>query len=290
MVGTMGGRMRTTTHSGGVYAQVENVAVPDDASAARAVQDVVTEFLRSKSGQGFLQLFASIQTPTNVRPDTTPSDRINDYASDPLASAIHPKEKKLKPTKANDALTPIVVSEGVFCSSELRKHAFYADNHTLIFNMDVNDALELLAHHEMVVNCIVTSPPFYGQRDYEVDGQIGLEEHPSEFITKLVDTFDRCGPILAENGSLWVNLGDKIHPIVTPIHAMVQTRKRFIAAASFGSSSDKSGVIGLSIPGRPIKFWQARQTSRSVHALRRPPATLGFSSSHQRRIFSTRTR
>jgi site-specific DNA-methyltransferase (cytosine-N4-specific) len=90
----------------------------------------------------------------------------------------------------------------------LREHAFYADNDTLIFNMDVNDALELLARNEMVVNCVVTSPPFYGQRDYEVDGQIGLEEHPAEFVTKIVDVFDRCGQILAENGSLWVNLGD----------------------------------------------------------------------------------
>jgi site-specific DNA-methyltransferase (cytosine-N4-specific) len=118
------------------------------------------------------------------------------------------KRNELKPTKANDALTPIITSQRVFCDAALREHAFYADNDTLIFNMDVNDALELLTRHEMVVNCIVTSPPFYGQRDYEVDGQIGLEEHPSEFVTKIVDVFDRCGRILAENGSLWVNLGD----------------------------------------------------------------------------------
>jgi site-specific DNA-methyltransferase (cytosine-N4-specific) len=41
--------------------------------------------------------------------------------------------------------------------------------------MEVREALRLLAAHQMQVNCIVTSPPFYGQRDYEVDGQIGLE-------------------------------------------------------------------------------------------------------------------
>ena len=208
MVGTMGGRMQTATQSGGVYAQVEDVAIPNHALAAVPVHDVITEFLRSKSGQGFLQLYASIQTPTSVWPDKTSSGPIKDCASDPLASANLPKEKKLKLTKANAALRPIVVSEAVFCASELRKHAFYADNHTLIFNMDVNDALELLAQHEIVVNCIVTSPPFYGQRDYKVDGQIGIEGHPSEFVAKLIATFSRCGSILAENGSLWVNLGD----------------------------------------------------------------------------------
>jgi site-specific DNA-methyltransferase (adenine-specific) len=60
----------------------------------------------------------------------------------------------------------------------------------------------------MVVNCIVTSPPFYGQRDYEVDGQLGLEEHPFQFLSSLVAALDGCKSILAENGSMWVNLGD----------------------------------------------------------------------------------
>jgi site-specific DNA-methyltransferase (cytosine-N4-specific) len=68
--------------------------------------------------------------------------------------------------------------------------------------------LSLLAKHKVFVNCIVTSPPFYGQRDYEVDGQIGLEEHPEDYIRKLVEGFRRCRPVLACNGSLWVNVGD----------------------------------------------------------------------------------
>ena len=60
----------------------------------------------------------------------------------------------------------------------------------------------------MLVNCIVTSPPFYGQRDYKVDGQIGLEDHPAEFVRSFVECFDLCRPVLAENGSMWVNIGD----------------------------------------------------------------------------------
>ncbi len=113
-----------------------------------------------------------------------------------------------KPTKANAAMHPMVVSEEVFCSEALRAHAFYADDNVLIFNMEVRKALQLLADHQMMVNCIVTSPPFYGQRDYEVDGQIGLEEHPREFIQNLVGVFNLCRPILADNGSMWINLGD----------------------------------------------------------------------------------
>ncbi|HEY4642167.1 MAG TPA: site-specific DNA-methyltransferase [Thermoanaerobaculia bacterium] len=113
-----------------------------------------------------------------------------------------------KQTRANVAMHPVVVPEEVFCARKLRTAAFYADENVLIFNMEVREALRLLAAHQIIVNCIVTSPPFYGQRDYEVDGQIGLEAHPKDFIRSLVESFDLCKPVLAQNGSMWINLGD----------------------------------------------------------------------------------
>ena len=121
------------------------------------------------------------------------------------------KEAKAPPkplTKANLALVPQVVSAEAFGNAELRKAAFYADDDILILNMDVRTAMEHLARAGVIVNCMVTSPPFYGQRDYGVEGQIGLEEHPSQFIANLVSCFEAAKPVLAENGSLWVNLGD----------------------------------------------------------------------------------
>lgn len=111
-------------------------------------------------------------------------------------------------TKANAALVPQVASKAAFADKELRKAAFYADDNVLIFNMDVREAMAHLARAGVIVNCMVTSPPFYGQRDYGVDGQIGLEEHPRDFIANLVACFESSRPVLAENGSLWVNLGD----------------------------------------------------------------------------------
>ncbi len=103
---------------------------------------------------------------------------------------------------------PQVISEAIFSSTKLRDLAYYADDTTLIFKMEVREALKLLEEHQIFVNCIVTSPPFYGQRDYEVEGQIGLEAHPSIFIDTLSDVFGLCRSILADNGSLWVNIGD----------------------------------------------------------------------------------
>lgn len=111
-------------------------------------------------------------------------------------------------TKANAALRPQIAAPDAFLNSALKNAAFYADDNVLIFNMDVREAMVHLVKAGIIANCMVTSPPFYGQRDYGVNGQIGLEEHPSAFIASLVDCFESCKPVLAENGSLWVNLGD----------------------------------------------------------------------------------
>ena len=59
-----------------------------------------------------------------------------------------------------------------------------------------------------MADCIVTSPPFYGQRDYGVDGQIGLEDDPVKYIARLLEVFTLCMDVLKPTGSLWVNLGD----------------------------------------------------------------------------------
>lgn len=115
---------------------------------------------------------------------------------------------EVKPTKANIALRPQVAAPDAFLHPALKEAAFYADDNVLIFNMDIREAMAHLAKSGMIVNCMVTSPPFYGQRDYGVEGQIGLEAHPAEFIASLVNCFESCKPVLAENGSLWVNLGD----------------------------------------------------------------------------------
>ena len=59
------------------------------------------------------------------------------------------------------------------------------------------------------VHCIITSPPYWGQRDYGTDGQIGLEKTFEEHIDKLVEGFREMRRILRDDGVLWVNYGDK---------------------------------------------------------------------------------
>lgn len=58
------------------------------------------------------------------------------------------------------------------------------------------------------VHCCMTSPPFYGLRDYGVDGQIGLEETPDEWVSRLVAVFAEVRRVLRDDGTLWVEIGD----------------------------------------------------------------------------------
>ncbi|MEK6832813.1 MAG: site-specific DNA-methyltransferase [Nanoarchaeota archaeon] len=58
------------------------------------------------------------------------------------------------------------------------------------------------------VNCCITSPPYYNQRDYGIDGQIGLEPDPYLYIDKLVGVFSEVKRILKDDGTLWLNISD----------------------------------------------------------------------------------
>lgn len=58
------------------------------------------------------------------------------------------------------------------------------------------------------IDCCVTSPPYFGLRDYGNENQIGLEETPEEFVSKLVDVFSEVKRVLKPEGTLWLNLGD----------------------------------------------------------------------------------
>ena len=61
------------------------------------------------------------------------------------------------------------------------------------------------------IDMCITSPPYWGLRDYGVNTQLGLEKTPEQFIDKLCDVFDEVKRVLKPNGSCWVNIGDSYH-------------------------------------------------------------------------------
>ncbi len=58
------------------------------------------------------------------------------------------------------------------------------------------------------VDMCVTSPPYYGLRDYGIDGQLGIERTPDEYIERLTNIFSEVHRVLKKDGTLWVNIGD----------------------------------------------------------------------------------
>ena len=121
--------------------------------------------------------------------------------------SMHPgavqRHKRGLTAKQQQALAkhPPITRQAIFESPELTRRAFYADSRCLIFHAEVRDALGWLKAAGLEVDCIVTSPPFYGQRDYGVAGQIGLEGTPYEFVSKLVEVFRDTREVLKTTGS-----------------------------------------------------------------------------------------
>ncbi len=76
----------------------------------------------------------------------------------------------------------------------------------LIYQGDALPVLQSLP--DAFVQCCITSPPYYGLRDYQVEGQIGLEQSPFDYIDKLVQVFREVRRVLRNDGIFWLNIGD----------------------------------------------------------------------------------
>ena len=75
-----------------------------------------------------------------------------------------------------------------------------------IITGEATEALRLLP--SSCCSTCVTSPPYYGLRNYGEDGQIGLEETPEEYTWRLVEVFREVRRVLKDDGTLWLNIGD----------------------------------------------------------------------------------
>ena len=77
------------------------------------------------------------------------------------------------------------------------------------FTVAKGDVRTLLADmDDKSVSCCVTSPPYWGLRDYGVEGQLGLESTPEAYVAKMVEVFREVRRVLTDDGTLWLNLGD----------------------------------------------------------------------------------
>jgi DNA modification methylase len=107
-----------------------------------------------------------------------------------------------------------------------------------IIHGDCRAALEFMP--SLSVNCIVTSPPYFGLRDYGVEGQMGLEPSPDDFVAGMVSLFHEARRVLRDDGTLWLNLGDSY-------------AGSWGAQGRSGQMADRSVVQARSISAHPQK-------------------------------------
>ncbi|MEV5168233.1 site-specific DNA-methyltransferase [Streptomyces werraensis] len=101
---------------------------------------------------------------------------------------------------------------------------YYRDEEVTLLLGDSLEALRTLPAGS--VNCIVTSPPYYGLRDYGTPGQYGLEESPAAYVETMRALFAEARRVLADDGTLWLNLGDSYAYPPGSTHKQGQTGQR----------------------------------------------------------------
>ncbi len=111
------------------------------------------------------------------------------------------------------------------------------------------DALSLLKEMQSgIVDCIVTSPPYYGLRDYGVDGQIGREQTPEEYIDRLVTVFREARRVLKDAGTAWINIGDSYNGSGKGGSNDPENAKKYLQGTNRGnvqSRNPKTDISGL---------------------------------------------
>lgn len=85
-------------------------------------------------------------------------------------------------------------------------NSYFSDGQVTLYHGDSLDVARTLG--ERSVDCIVTSPPYFGLRDYGIDGQYGLEASPAEYVETMRALFSELRRVLADGGTLWLNIGD----------------------------------------------------------------------------------
>jgi len=90
------------------------------------------------------------------------------------------------------------------------KYIYYREPGIVLLYGDCRDILPLLEPE--TIQCCVTSPPYWGLRDYGISEQIGLEKMPDEYVGIMISVFDSIKRVMKSDGTLWLNLGDSYTP------------------------------------------------------------------------------
>ncbi len=116
-----------------------------------------------------------------------------------------------------------------------------------IYRGDCRNILSLIVADQSIQTC-VTSPPYFGLRDYGMPGQLGLEATVEEYVSNLVNVFREVRRVLKDDGTVWLNLGDSY------------------AGSGRGGDTGKSGLAGTTTSQDESKKGRAAQRGSQLHA------------------------
>jgi len=112
---------------------------------------------------------------------------------------------------------------------------------------DCRDTMRQWAAEGVKVQTCVTSPPYFGLRDYGHEGQIGLEQTPEEYIAAMVEVFRCVRDVLADDGTLWLNLGDSYGAVGGNTYAGFNERWSGTGGAGSKQDATLAGVTNRKI-------------------------------------------
>jgi DNA modification methylase len=115
---------------------------------------------------------------------------------------------------------------------------------TLYYDADCRESLRKLP--DQSVHCVVTSPPYWGLRDYGTgDAQIGLETTPDEYVEQMVEVFREVWRVLRDDGTLWLNLGDSYCTVPHGPKGHNATDAKLPQRESHGTQANRRPIPGL---------------------------------------------
>ena len=128
---------------------------------------------------------------------------------------------------------------------------------------DCRDTMRDLKAQGVRVQCCVTSPPYFGLRDYGHPGQIGLEKTPAEYVAALVEVFEGVRELLADDGVLWLNLGDSYnsHPGQRKVTDKAGDKQQTVRGGQMAPSRSVNGLKPKDLIGIPWRVAFALQAA-----------------------------
>src|SRR5438309_1900454 len=128
-----------------------------------------------------------------------------------LSSIPREENASPEPLQANPVRpSPVVKGRIVMSAGDIVPIPVCDRHKALIDRIVCGDSLSVLSSLPSgLAGMVITSPPYYGQRDYDHPDQLGSEDKPQSYIRKLVEIFSQCRRAMKDNGTLWLNLGDK---------------------------------------------------------------------------------